>query len=514
MQSSSIQTTQEKVPVSALIGCYNETALLENCLKSLSFCDEILVVDLGTDDGSDPEAVARLHATSFERYHRVEIIEKIHPVFIPKLKHDWIILIDPDEVIRPALAEDIRRTIATAPDNISAFRVPMFNYFRGRKLEYSSYGGMYHARLLFNRKGIEISDQVHSNIQLKKGYDRMKIPFSGDNYDEHYWINSWGQLISKHRRYVKNEGKALYRQGKRYSLQQQLKASLISWYFSFKTRKAWKMGITGILLALMAGRYTWLSWSSLRRFQKALHNDAEYSQLHPKTSYLKRMLLKWKQQPDSDYEMHAFSQYGEDIVIRKLFSNKRNGFYVDIGAHHPRMLSNTYMFYKRGWRGINVDAQPGSMAPFHDLRPEDTNLELGVAATEGELAYYSFNDPVINTFSKDLADEYVNSNRNYKLEKVIPVKTMPLATLLDKYLAAGAQIDFLNVDCEGLDFEVLKSNDWSRYRPRLVIVEALEDDLPNIEQSEIYQLMKSIDYEIVALCYKSYFYKDKHQELS
>src|SRR4051794_10306733 len=71
----------------------------------------------------------------------------------------------------------------------------------------------------------------------------------------------------------------------------------------------------------------------------------------------------------------SYSQEGEDMVLRRVFNNKRGGFFVDVGAHHPRMYSNTYYFYLRDWRGINIDAMPGGMAAFDRMRPGDINVE-------------------------------------------------------------------------------------------------------------------------------------------
>lgn len=75
---------------------------------------------------------------------------------------------------------------------------------------------------------------------------------------------------------------------------------------------------------------------------------------------------------------HFYSQEGEDMVLRKIFKNQKKGFYVDIGAHHPKRFSNTHLLYKKGWKGINIDVTPGSIKLFNQLRPRDTNLELGV----------------------------------------------------------------------------------------------------------------------------------------
>ena len=78
------------------------------------------------------------------------------------------------------------------------------------------------------------------------------------------------------------------------------------------------------------------------------------------------------------YKNDSYSQEGEDLIINRLIDSKKNGFYIDIGAHHPFRFSNTYKFYKMGWNGINIDAMPGSMKLFREKRPRDINIECGI----------------------------------------------------------------------------------------------------------------------------------------
>ncbi len=89
-----------------------------------------------------------------------------------------------------------------------------------------------------------------------------------------------------------------------------------------------------------------------------------------------------------DRALPSFSHCGEDRILAYLFKKFPAGFFVDVGAFHPRTSSNTFLLYQRGWRGINIDAQPGSMEPFRRERPDDINLELAVAEKEESLTYY------------------------------------------------------------------------------------------------------------------------------
>ena len=103
----------------------------------------------------------------------------------------------------------------------------------------------------------------------------------------------------------------------------------------------------------------------------------------------------------------SYAQEGEDLLLARHFKDRIHipGFYVDIGAHHPKKLSNTYYFYKKGWRGINVDAKPGSMKAFDSARPGDINIETAVGCDPTPHTFYMFEDPALNTFDQTLADE-------------------------------------------------------------------------------------------------------------
>jgi len=206
--------------------------------------------------------------------------------------------------------------------------------------------------------------------------------------------------------------------------------------------------------------------------------------------------------------VRSWSQEGEDQILHRIFENKADGFYVDVGAHHPKRFSNTYLFYKKGWRGINIDAMPGSMRLFDKTRPRDINLEMGIGLSDGELDYYVFNEPALNGFSKELSDQRHEADTVYRLQDVLKVQVQPLSQVLDCHLNTNQEIDFMSVDVEGLDFDVLKSNDWSRYRPKFVLAEILGSSLHEIEQSEIGQFMRDQNYVLYAKCMNTVFFKD------
>ena len=212
--------------------------------------------------------------------------------------------------------------------------------------------------------------------------------------------------------------------------------------------------------------------------------------------WLPQDIRKRFQQALLGYHSYApsFSSAGEDMILRHLVgSDKMSGFYVDVGAYHPVLGSNTYFFYLNGWRGINVEARPGSRALFDRVRPRDTNLEVGVSKEAGELTYYFIGeDSTMNSFSREFL-EHLDMLREVKREIAVPV--LPLAEVLARPLPAGREIDFMSVDVEGHDLQALESHDWARFRPRFLVVEDKEVDAG---RSEIVRFMRGRGYTVCA----------------
>jgi FkbM family methyltransferase len=204
------------------------------------------------------------------------------------------------------------------------------------------------------------------------------------------------------------------------------------------------------------------------------------------------------------YSTKSYSQEGEDMILRRIFVNVATGFYVDVGAHHPKRFSNTYYFYNVGWRGINIDARPGCMGDFNKLRPRDINIEAAIDREQRELTYYMFNEPALNTF-----DGALSKARNSGATRIIAEKkivTRKLDDILQQYLPDQQAIDFMSIDVEGLDLEVLHSNNWERYRPEYVLVECAKTSLRDIDSDDICRFMADKGYEIFAKTVKTVFY--------
>ena len=214
------------------------------------------------------------------------------------------------------------------------------------------------------------------------------------------------------------------------------------------------------------------------------------------------MTRAWRQAMGSVEKRGAslsFAQEGEDRIINRLFDGGP-AFYVDVGAHHPVRFSNTFLLYLRYWRGINIDAMPGSMAAFDKIRKRDINLEVGVGTAAKLEPLLVFDEPALNTFDPQSAAR--NQAAGHRVVKELDVDIRPLSDLLAQHLPADVDFGLLSVDVEGRDLDVLESNDWDRFRPRVVCCEQhqlLGKDPPAV------RFLEPLGYEPVARTSASVF---------
>jgi FkbM family methyltransferase len=172
--------------------------------------------------------------------------------------------------------------------------------------------------------------------------------------------------------------------------------------------------------------------------------------------------------------MITYSQTFEDVLLDRCFGRQQTGFYVDIGAWHPLHDSVTLHFYDRGWRGINVEPELAMCNLLRRFRPRDVNLAVALSDKAGEAEFYLLFQSGLSTLESSIAaraeDQGIMSTK-----MIIPIMT--LAEVCAKH--APAMIDFLKIDVEGAERKVISGNDWNKYRPRVVLVEAT---LPNSQE--------------------------------
>lgn len=199
----------------------------------------------------------------------------------------------------------------------------------------------------------------------------------------------------------------------------------------------------------------------------------------------------------------SYSQEGEDVLLKRIFDKKESeGFYVDIGAHDPIRFSNTYSFYLQGWKGINIDPLPGSSAKFKDLRPNDISLEVGISSNEGKMRYYMFEEHAFNTFSDQTCEMHKKKSR---LVEAKEIKTYKLSSILSEH-CHHQEIDFMSVDVEGLEIEVLDSNDWNAFSPKVVLIEDFKFQINNDQLTPTDMYMQAKGYKVFSKMFHSVLY--------
>ena len=167
--------------------------------------------------------------------------------------------------------------------------------------------------------------------------------------------------------------------------------------------------------------------------------------------------------------MTSYADNFEDVLLRRAFGDTVGGFYIDVGAHDPVDHSVTKHFYDLGWRGINVEPDPVPFARLVEGRGRDVNLNIGLSDREGQLTLYSAPSA---TWCADrgVVTGFFGADERDVVERSVPVET--LAKVCERHVPEGVTVDFLKIDVEGHEHEVIRGGDWSRWRPRIVLAEA------------------------------------------
>ena len=198
----------------------------------------------------------------------------------------------------------------------------------------------------------------------------------------------------------------------------------------------------------------------------------------------------------------SYSYGGIDSLVLNIFKNQKNGFYLDIGCGHPIKNNNTYLLNKRGWSGINIDLDKDNIDLFNSYRKKDVNIATAVSDKEGETdLYFYHNKSALNTISKENADF-----QKAKVSAIKKIKTQTINKIIENSPFKDRKIDFLSLDVEGSELAILKNFDFTKYSPKVIVVEYLDLSLKKLEiknlninniiKSEIYKLIESNNYTL------------------
>ncbi len=247
----------QRVPLTAIVVSRDEGALLTRCLPTVRFCDEILVVDLESQD--DTVSVAAANGARVVRRPLVPTVERARAGVVAEARHDWLLFTDPDEELPEALGAQVAELLARVEPEVAVVFGPIRYHFRGRPLRGTVWGGVGRRRLLVRRSGTEFTEAIYSGALPRAGFRSESIPFTGDNAIVHSWATGYRDLLSKHRRYARAAGEDRARAGEITGLRVIVAAPWSSFVDCYFVRRGYLDGLTGLLLSLL---WSWFSTSS------------------------------------------------------------------------------------------------------------------------------------------------------------------------------------------------------------------------------------------------------------
>ena len=199
-----------------------------------------------------------------------------------------------------------------------------------------------------------------------------------------------------------------------------------------------------------------------------------------------------------------YAEFAEDVMVNRILKKIKKGFYIDIGAYHPYKGSLTYNLYNRKWNGINLDISKSSIDLFNIARPSDININCAVSEFNGETFYYE-NSPINQQNSLIPQDENQKKIKiqSYKLSEILKMQNIN-------------SVDYINIDTEGNELEVLMGIDFSKINPILFTIEDNSFDLNDEIKKKKIIFLKEKNYELINIIGVTMFFvkKDSVSEIS
>lgn len=254
-----------RLPVSAIVVTFNEVRRLRECLAGLAFCDQVIVVDLGSTD--DSVRVARECGAEVHRHERMPIVEMILPRVQHLARNPWRMRLDPDEVLDPRLLPEVAEQMARTEPGI--IRLPYQYHFKGRPLDTTAWGGVRHQTVFYHKDRTLLRPLVHVGITCREGFVVADADAGGRYPVRHYWVDGYAQLWEKHRRYLREEGRTRVDLGDHFSWPDLALVTLRSLGHGLVVKRGWRGGWAGWGLSFFYAWYTGMSKLALRARMRA-----------------------------------------------------------------------------------------------------------------------------------------------------------------------------------------------------------------------------------------------------
>lgn len=257
------QVDHALVNLTSLVVCHNEAHLLERCLSSLRSSGELIVVDLGSSDGS--AQIAEDLGATVSRRAPAPFVEQVLGDAVAAARGPWVLRIDPDEMV----PEELVKGLAGYLDDpeVGLVEVPMRYHFKGRPLEVSVWGGVRYLPRLIHKDRVRVSATLHMKPECLPGWSTQRIRSTDSNEIRHDWADGYRALMAKHRRYVSLEGAERYGNGERFSWRLWVKSIVRATVTSLSTRGGWR-SLRGWGLGFVYVVYVHQSLWSLRRHER------------------------------------------------------------------------------------------------------------------------------------------------------------------------------------------------------------------------------------------------------
>ena len=220
--------------------------------------------------------------------------------------------------------------------------------------------------------------------------------------------------------------------------------------------------------------------------------------------------------PKIFFPKKSYSLFQEDLFIKEYFKKKTKGFFIDVGSYHPLDGNNTHLLYKNGWQGINFDINSYSIKLFEFLRKRDINIHSGISKKKSKLTmFYRKEINMLNTLDEKIAKIHFKNGYN---KKDIQVNTLNF--FISKHLKKLKKIDFINIDVEGAELDVLKSLNFKHYQPQLICIEIhnikkmYDTNYEYLKTNSIYNYLVNRKYRIIWQNKYSFIFEKKNDKKS